>query len=141
MEHLICLRCGHTFSNKANLNKHYRRKTICQDIYYNYDYKYLKDNHNILKGKRIELLVYNYKPIKKVLKKPSIILYNDIQKKIEKLDSEVKESYQKIFKCHCGKVYIHQSSLSRHKKVKHAKKETLFDKLIKRSTKLKKIPV
>ena len=104
MEHLICLRCGHTFSNKANLNKHYRRKTMCQDIHYDYDYKYLKKNHDILKGKRIELIVFNYKPKKKQPKKPSNILYEEIQTKIEKLDNKIQkmDTYTKMFKCHCG---------------------------------------
>jgi hypothetical protein len=142
MNHLICLRCGHIFNNKANLNKHYQRIYPCPNQYYEYNYIYLRNNHKELKEKRIELIVFMYKaerkiktpkPRFKIDEKPSHIMHDKIKTKITELDSSeiYKEIYIKIHKCDCGKIFNHHSSLSRHKKTKHPRKETLLYTLIK----------
>jgi hypothetical protein len=138
MNHLICLRCGHIFNNKANLNKHYRRITECFSKYYEYDYKYLRYNHDPLKKKRIELLIFIYdtKKVNNILIKndiPSESLYKKIQNHVDEIDTQTNyvNFYDRIYKCFCGSKFNHQSSLSRHKKLKHIKKETLMDLLIK----------
>lgn len=156
MNHLICLRCGHIFANKANLNKHYKRNNVCNSTYYEYTYKDMKQNHSLLKSKRIELILYidnnnlnNNTKIKKPkqlqpkLNKNSDITYWTLKNKLKnitnnKLNNEsfkdddcLKDNDTKIYKCSCGKIYNHHSSLSRHKKDKHKKPETLLSKLIK----------
>lgn len=149
MNHLICLRCGHIFNNKANLNKHYQRIYPCPSQYYEYNYQYLRTNHKELKGKRIELIVFMYQSdrkiktprprFKNIINKPSNTLHTEIKNKLNELDqTEVEiESYIKTYKCNCGKIFNHQSSLSRHKKTKHPKQETLIESLIKKAKTIK----
>jgi hypothetical protein len=155
MKNLICLRCGHVFHNKANLNKHYKRKTICQSKYFKHSYQYLLQNHQQLKFKRLELLNHieqeNTKTTKIKLNKE-----DDISEKLESLINKIKQinkgniipnddidqdiletkttskHNKNIYKCFCGKIYFHQSSLSRHKKSLHNKKTTLLSQLIKK---------
>jgi hypothetical protein len=153
MKNLICLRCGHVFQNKANLNKHYKIKTVCQSKYFKYSYQYLLQNHEQLKFKRLELLNH----IKKENTNTTKIKLDNKNILDEKLDSLIDKIKQinkgntvpsdnidddiintiskpnkNIHKCFCGKIYFHQSSLSRHKKTTHNKKPTLLSQLIKK---------
>jgi hypothetical protein len=157
MKNLICLRCGHVFQNKANLNKHYKRKTICQSKYFKHSYQYLLQNHEQLKFKRLELLNHieqkNTKISKIKLNKEDVITekidllidkIKEINKgntipneeiyenKVDKLDKKSISKSKNVYKCFCGKIYFHQSSLSRHKNNLHTKKPTLLSQLIKK---------
>lgn len=150
MNQNICLRCGHIFNNKSNLNRHYQKTMTCPNTYYNYTSQYMYKNHIKLKAMRIELIVYINKPstsikFKMKSESPSQIIYKQLKHKLTQLDNTNNTTntnttntnttneyeHQKEYKCICGKIFNHHSSLSRHKKTKHKKTETLLSKLLK----------
>jgi hypothetical protein len=154
MKHLICLRCGHVFQNKANLNKHYKRIYICDAKYYNHGYQYLLKNHQQLKFKRLKLIHHLDQTNIKINKISTIndkmeILFDKINQinqgntdkdyntKSKYCEPKINKSKKDIYKCFCGKIYYHQSSLSRHKKSVHDKKTTLISQILKTKTQKK----
>ena len=156
MNQNICLRCGHIFNNKSNLNRHYQKISPCPNTYYNYTSQYMFKNHIKLQAMRVELIVYINKDkqptstkIKIKSESPSQIIYKQLKSKLKQLDDtntnntvNLTNKYNKYiqynqykeykeYKCDCGKIFSHHSSLSRHKQTKHKKIETLLSKLLK----------
>jgi hypothetical protein len=161
---LICLRCGRLFTNKSNLNKHYKRKMDCSPTYYDFEYTYLRYHHNLLKKIRCELneylskktnpktcnikLKYKMKPIKSSIKSILKIKLENLTQSDDNCPILVNEynnaQCDKYYKCYkCNKIYNHRSSLHRHMsnsclhKNTNKKTNTLLSQILKKAKKNK----